>query len=341
MKQYKFITRTVIFGTIAALSVVAFFVFISLTSNQRNRTEANVLSSDRSAAVRFTEHTIESTSSPSEEMKLPATSKEILLLLLGPGHRLNAMELKSVLKYLKKPIPAETPMNPAAEYYNNIIAILLAQPSDVAGFSEALVTVVSDQGIPVLLRNYAMQHFFHCWNREGDLVMREALEQSLKRHAQDTTSPLQDVALITASRFFEQGKPVKGPNGEKLIPIGSTPAPNPLSISKPTSFTDVELVASALRVTSDLAAAPKARVSAFNVLLNMEVRQAIDPARQVLQSANTPDEVRCSALAVLGTFGDLATDRRDLDAIPVQPEDVRKAADFAFNKLLQFSQTKP
>jgi hypothetical protein len=272
---------------------------------------------------------------------LPATNEDLLTLLQSPGGDLSPLKVQAARDYLKNPKRAETAIEPSAEYFNNITSLLLGQSEYGSELSKILLGVVNDSGQSLLLRNYAMQHFFHCWNREGDFVMREALEQSLKRHTQDAKSPLQGVALLTTARFFEQGKPVKGPNGEKLTPIGGTPAPNPLSISKPTSFTDVEFVATALRVTNDLAATPAARASAFNVLLNMEVRQAIDPARQVLQAAITPDEVRCSALAVLGTFGDLATDRRDLDAIPVQPEDVRKAADFAFSKLFQFSRTKP
>lgn len=272
---------------------------------------------------------------------LPATNEDLLTLLQSPVGDLSPLKAQAARDYLKNPQRAETAMEPSAEYFNNITSLLLRQSEYSSELSEILLGVVNDSGQSLLLRNYAMQHFFHCWNREGDLVKREALEQSLKRHTQDAKSPLEGVALLTTARFFEQGKPVKGPNGENLTPIGGTPAPNPLSISKPTSFTDVEFVATALRVTCDLAAAPAARASAFNVLLNMEVRQAIDPARQILRAANTPDEVRCSALAVLGSFGDLATDRGDLDAIPVLPEDVRKAADFALNKLLQFSQTKP
>ena len=149
---------------------------------------------------------------------------------------------------------------------------------------------------------------------------RRALEQTLKCHAQNSKSPLQGVSLLTTSRFFEQRKLVKGPDGETLIPISGSPALDPLSISVPTSFTASEFVTSALHVTTDLAAAPEARACAFNALLNMEVRQVIAQARQVLQAAATPDVVRCSALAVLGNFGDLATDRNDLDAIAIEPD---------------------
>jgi hypothetical protein len=273
--------------------------------------------------------------------ELPTTNGGLCVLLQSSAGDLSPHKVQAALDYLRNPQRAKTAMDPAAEYFNNIISLLLRQSEFNAELSKVLLGVVNDVSQALLLRDYAMQHFFHCWNRESNSETRRALEQALKSHSQDSKSPLQGVALLTTSRFFGQGKPVKGPNGEKLIPIGGTSAPDPLSISKPTSFTDAEFVTTALRVTTDLAATPAARASAFNVLLQMEVRQVINPARQVLHAATTPDDVRCSALAVLGTFGDVALDRSDLDAIPVLPEHVRRAADFALRKLFQSSQTKP
>ncbi len=276
-----------------------------------------------------------------EVSELPATNGELLALLHTSAVELSPLKLQAFLDYLKNPQRAETAMNPAAEYFNNIISLLLKQSEFSADLSKTLLGVVNDAGQSLLLRDYAMQHFFHCWNRESNMETRRALESSLKSHAQDGKSQLQGVALLTTSRFYEQGKQMKGPSGETLTPIGGSPALDPLSISKPSSFAASEFVTSALQVTTDLAAAPGARACAFNVLLNMEVRQVIVPARRVLHEPTTPDEVRCSSLAVIGAFGNLAQDRVILDSIPLLPDHVRRAADLALSKLFQSTKTKP
>lgn len=272
---------------------------------------------------------------------LPTTNGDLLALLQSSAGDLSSLKVNAALNYLKTPQRSETAMDPAAEYFNNIISLLLKQSDFSSNLSKTLLGVVNDDSQSLLLRDYAMQHFFHCWNRETDMETRRALEQSLKSHFQDIKSLLQGVSLLTTSRFFEQGRPVKGPNGEKISPIGGDSVHDSLAISKPTTFTDAEFVTTALRVTTDLAAVPAARACAFNVLLNMEVRQVINQARQVLQAAATPDVVRCCALAVIGNFGDLATDRKNLDTIPIQPDFVRKAADLALKKLIQLSEAKP
>lgn len=266
---------------------------------------------------------------------LPATTQELLALLQSPDRRMSPSSLQAALNYLKNPKRAETAADPAAEYFNNVIALVLAQSEPVDGLSKVLLAVVGDNSQTLLLRDYAMQHLFHVWTRESNLQTKREIEHCLKLNFEDVTSPLQGVALLTASRLFDQRAEVKGPNGEKLTPIGGRTAQNPLSISKPSSFSGRDFVDSALHVTEDSAAATNARSCAFNVLLRLEANQAIYPARKVLQDARTPDDVRCAALASLGAFGDLATDRVFLDTIPVKPEFVRTAADFALHRLLK------
>jgi hypothetical protein len=276
----------------------------------------------------------------SQASKPPNTSFELSQQLQFPESDLSPLVIQGFLSYLINPPQAETAMDPAAEYFNNVISLLLLQAKPVTELSVSLLNIVKNSTHTLLIRDYALQHFFHCWIRESNVETRLALEQSLRLHAQDPKSPLQGVALLTSARLIQQSKPMKGPNGEKLTPIGGTQFPNPLSISKPTLFTDIELVELAMRITTESAAAPTARACAFNVLLNMEVRRAIEPSRQILRIDTTPDIVRCSALAVIGAFGDLTADRSYLDAIPIQPVDVRQAANSALNQLIKYSSSK-
>lgn len=271
---------------------------------------------------------------------LPATTGGILTLLQSGDPRLPSKGIQAALAYLKKPVPAQSAEDPQAEYFNNVIAILFAQPSEVVGLSETLLSVVDDTSLPLLIRDYAMQHFYHAWSREKDMVLKRKIESHLKRHFEDASSPLQGVALLTTSRLFDQDMVVKGPNGEKLTPIGGSPVQNPLMTSKPSSFSGQDFVTVALRVTEEKAAAANARTCAFNVLLRLEVNQAAYPARKILQEKGVPDEVRCAALASLGAFGDLATDQALLEAIPVKPELVRTAANHALRKLQQFQSNR-
>lgn len=316
---------------VVVLLIATGFVVLWLQSgNFRNRI---LLSSESRGTARIPEESVDSNPAPSDGIKLPATSAEILRLLQIPDHRLNQTEVKAALDYLKRPQPAETAADPAAEYYNNIIAILLAQRGEVVGLSEALVTVVDDQSLPLLLRDYAMQHFFHAWIREKSPVLKHEIESRLKIHFEDANSPLQGVALLTTSRMLDKGTTVKGPRGEKLVAIGSSPARDPLTISKPTLFSSQDFVNCVMRVTEDPSAAPDARSCAFNVLLLLEVEHAVYPARRILQEATVPDEVRCAAIAALGASGDLATDAEFLDSIPARPESVRAAAVHALRTL--------
>ena len=316
---------------VVVLLIAAGFVVLWLQSgNSRNRI---LLSSESRGAARIPEVSVDANPAPSDGIKLPATSAEILRLLQVPDHRLNQTEVKAALDYLKRPKPAETAADPAAEYYNNIIAILLAQPGEVAGLSEALVTVVDNKSLPLLLRDYAMQHFYHAWIREKSPVLKHEIESRLKIHFEDADSPLQGVALLTTSRMLDKVATVKGPSGEKLVAIGTSPARDPFTMSKPTLFSGQDLVNSAIRVTEDSTAAPNARSCAFSVLVRLEVHQAVYPARQILHEATAPDEVRCSAIAAVGAFGDLATDQAFLDSIQARPEFVRAAAEHALRSL--------
>jgi hypothetical protein len=272
-------------------------------------------------------------SSESEVGELPATSQDIQELLQDPDWPPSMV--RAAMEYVKNPRPAETTSDPAAEYFNNVIAILLAQPREVVGLSLALLSVVKNESQPLLLRDYAMQHLWHAWSREINPGLKREIEECLKSNFENSRSPLQGVALLTTCRFFDQAIVVKGPDGETLTPVGYSAIPAPEFVSKPSAFTSQAFVDAALRVTGDPAVAANARTSAFNVLLRLEANQAVYSARQVLQDAGTPDEVRCSAIAALGAFGSPSTDQNFLKAIPVKPELVRAAADFALRRLLK------
>lgn len=325
------------FGWVAAgaVAVVSISVLALSASKSPPKAATNSPSASGKAPASSPDASISPETSETEIGELPSTSADIQELLHYQGLSWSPSLVRAALEYLRNPKPAETTSDPAAEYFNNVIAILLAQPSEVAGLSKALLGVVNDESQPMLLRDYAMQHLWHAWLREKNPALKREIEDCLKSNFETPQSPLQGVALLTASRLFDQAIVVKGPDGEKLTPVGDSAMPAPEFISKPSGFTGQAFVDAALRVTGDPASAANARTCAFNVLLRLEVNQAVYPARQVLQDPGTPDEVRCAALATLGAFGDPSTDQDLLKAIPIKPEFVRAAADFALRHLLK------
>ena len=266
---------------------------------------------------------------------LPLSSRGLMNLLESPDSTLDEEALKTALDYLYHPQPAETSADPAAEYFNNIMAILLAQKGEVDGFTEGLFSVASNEKLPLLLRDYAMQHFYHAWLREKDTSVRQDIESRVMKHYQDAESPLQSVAILTASRFVDQDVVVKGPNGEKLKLIGEPVASKNLNATPPTQFNRNSFVVSATKTINNTSANPSAKVSALNVLIRLGESQVVNSARSLLKSKKTADSVKCSALAVMGAFGDLKLDRATLDAVPVTPTTVRAAADIAMRRLQQ------
>jgi len=265
---------------------------------------------------------------------LPSSSEDILSIMQSPQQsRLSSPAIQEALEYLRKPKDADSPDNPKAEYFNNIIGLLLAQPDEVVGLSQALWTAADDKSLSPLLRNYAMQHFFPAWNREKNPALKREIELRLKTHFDDPQSPLQGVALLTSSRFFEQVQTLKGPNGEKLVPIGMIFDGDPSAVSNPVVFDRDGLVSTAFQVSSNPSAASSARVCAFNVLLNLGASDSVYSARKIVPDLTVSNEVRCSAIAALGAFGNLENDEELLNEVPVQPESVRAAADHALGRL--------
>lgn len=264
---------------------------------------------------------------------LPLSSRGLMNLLESADPILDEEALKTALDYLYHPQPAETSADPAAEYFNNIMAILLAQKGEVDGFTEGVFSVVNNENLPLLLRDYAMQHFYHAWLRETDMDVRQDIESRVMKHYQDAKSPLQSVAILTASRFVDQDVVVKGPNGEKLRLIGEPIAPKNLNATPPTQFDRNSFVASAIQTISNSSANSSAKVSALNVLIRLGESQVLTLARQLLKSKNTADSVKSTSLAVIGRFGDLKADHSTLAGIPSEPATVRAAADIAIHRL--------
>jgi len=264
---------------------------------------------------------------------LPSSSQDLLLLIQSPvPPRLAQPVIQEGLDYLRNPVAAESSENPAAEYFNNVIGLLLTQGNAEVGLSQVLLEVVGNERQSLLLRDYAMQHFWHVWNREKNPAMKREIEARLKANFEASHSPLQAVALLTASRLFGPRTAIKGPNGEKLVPIGEARV-NPLAVSKPTLFSEEEFTSTALKIAIDSTSSSNARACAFNALLQLEVSQSVYGAREVLKEPKAPDEVRCAAIATIGAFGDPASDLEMLNSVPPQPESVRAAAEHALAKL--------
>lgn len=264
---------------------------------------------------------------------LPLSSRGLMNLLETNDRSLDEKALKTALEYLKHPQPAESTADPAAEYFNNIIAILLAQKEEVEGLTEGLVSVVNNEQLPLLLRDYALQHYYHAWLRESDLQLRVSLEKGLKRRFQDVHSPLQAVAILSASRLVDRQKSNKGPRGETLKLIGERQTSVGLNEDLPTAFDRQEFVASALETVNNPSAQAIAKVSAMNILIRLGEKDVLVLARKALSDKQTLGSVKSSACAVIGAFGSLKEDQQKLAAIPVMSVRVRAAADIALRRL--------
>ncbi len=263
---------------------------------------------------------------------LPATPAGIQALLQSGEPVLSPAQARQALDYLRKPAPAASGEEAAAEYFNLVIAVLLAQPAAVKDFPGTLMATAADEQIPVILRDYALQHFYHAWSRETNPELKGRLEAQLKAEAGNPLSPLQGTALLTSCRIFESARPMTGPAGEKLRPLGGkqrkqTPPGHTIA------YNLEEFGALALAAAVDPSGKPTARASAFHALQRLGIRSATGPARSVAGDPQAPEVVRCAALSVIGNFGSTESDRGLLEGIPSSPPLVKAAADHALARL--------
>ncbi|HEY8962526.1 MAG TPA: hypothetical protein VIM57_10000 [Luteolibacter sp.] len=267
----------------------------------------------------------------------PDDSVELLERLRSGDPALSPEGITAALAYVRHPRFAENSADLDAEYLNNTIALLFAQPVRVLQLADALLELADNRQQPRILRDYAMQHLFHAWEREEAVERKRQIETRLRLEVKNAESPLQGTALLTMARMF--GEPVvqRGPTGRKLVSLSKPHVP--ASSDRTVVYQRDEFIADAMRTAGQATSSPTARASAFHALIRLETREAVSPARKVISQDN-PDEVLCAAIAAVSAFGDAETDSQALAVVSQKSETVRKAAEIALTRL-QARQARP
>jgi hypothetical protein len=262
---------------------------------------------------------------------------ELLDRLRSGDPALSPEGITAALAYVRHPRFAENSADPDAEYLNNTIALLLAQPVLVPQLADALLELADDRQQPRILRDYAMQHLFHAWEREEAVERKRQIETRLRLEVKNAESPLQGTALLTMARMFGERVEQRGPTGKKLVSLSEPHVPT--SSDRTVVYPRDEFIADAMRTAGQTPSSPTARASAFHALIRLETREAVSPARKVISQDNS-DEVLCAAIAAVSAFGDAETDSQALAVVSKKSETVRKAAEIALTRL-QARQARP
>jgi hypothetical protein len=262
----------------------------------------------------------------------PQDPAELLDRLRSSHTVLSPEGVAAALAYIGRPRFAENARDPNAEYFNNTIALLLAQPTLVPELPGALLGVTNDPQQSLILRDYASQHLFQAWSREEAVERKERIEVQLRTCVKDAKSPLQGTALLTVARMFDEPAEQRGPTGKKLISLNGRDVTGP-STGRTVVYHRDEFIDDAMRVTQNVSSSPAARASAFHSLIRLSANQAVIPAREIVSRTEAPSEVLCAAIATVSAFGDPASDTQVLAAIPHKSEGARAAAQIAISRL--------
>lgn len=262
---------------------------------------------------------------------LPDTSQGLMKMLEVSHRALTDHEIDAALDYLLHPKPAHSAADPEAEYFNHIIAILLNQEKKVPRFAPSLMQVVNNAQMSLILRDYALQHYFHAWEAESDSALRIKIEKQLDSISRDLTHPLQAVAILTSARLLNQESAIRGPNGEKLRLLGGaaiTVKQRPLTILKKEPF-----MQSVLTAVTHQKASPESKIAALNVSIMFQDNRVLGKARQIVTRQTETSMVLSSAIAAIGHFGNIEQDKQLLLSIPEVSTSAHAAAQIALNKI--------
>ena len=265
--------------------------------------------------------------------ELPETGRGILDLLASGERELTPEATARALAYIRNPRPASSPDEPEAEYFNTIIGILLAQQSMASELPETLLATTRNSTLSLTLRDYAMQHLYHAWVRSAEPSGKRAIEEELQATLATDDSPLQAVAILTTSRFFEPSVLERGPKGQKLVRLGATASgaleSNALKLGV---LTRENYVNTCLRVAESESSSSSARASSLHALEKLAVAKALPACRRLAYSKESPSQIVRAALPLISAFGE-DSDRALLQSLSSHNRSVGAAASAALARL--------
>jgi hypothetical protein len=202
--------------------------------------------------------------------------------LKGRGRTLSAGECRCIVGLIRTAFP-DVPSPRLAWIKNEALRLLLGQRNLPAPCDEVLARLFLDEALPVVIRDYALQHLFAWYGellRGGPEPARaaalERMESVFWEAGKATDSEIAGTALLGLCSLAESG--------------------SPLAPERP------KLGAAALGVLQDPAASPLSRVTALQVCARLGVTNAL-PIAARWAASNEPTATRCSAIAALGELG--------------------------------------
>jgi HEAT repeats len=191
------------------------------------------------------------------------------------GFRLSLAEREALYAYLRDPSEDKW-LRPGQSFAlkNDILNALCDQEVPPAELTPFLVALWRDAAQPLVVRDYALQHFAP-WYSKVKASQRAQILEELSVAAQATGQSYAGTALIALSRIQREH--------------GTAAAP--------------ALSGHIQRLVEDTAGNPLARISAVQLAADLRLEQARNPIRQIALDDSQAETLRLAAIGALGNLG--------------------------------------